>query len=693
MRVGHLVSSYLHVTEGWIHAQITAAGTTDGFVLNRGDRVNSECFPIAGQRHLADLTVAECRREADAWEREGRSRAFYETVRARRGNLLHAHFATEGVLAVPLAAALGLPLVTSFYGYDATVLPRDPDWNRALRRLFEVGTLFLAEGPALADTLVRLGCPPSRVRIASLPVPIPPRPASSTRRVPLVLVVGRLVEKKGVDTSLRVLARLREHTTRPFRAVIIGDGPERERLTELHRRLRLADHVTFAGAVDPETLRAHLARAAAVLQMSRTATDGDAEGGAPVILSQALAHGVPVVATRHCDIPWIVEDGRTGVIVESGDVGGAAARLARILEQPHLARAFGRAGRACARRRWSPAACGEALERYYAEAIGIGPVPESVRRERLHPRLVAGIVLDLRARAGDSDGLARLSSAPRLGRDLRWRVHRALGQLYARRGDAAMAACAYRRWRRLTPGDPDAGVEEARAWLRSETPARAIVPLAAFVTAHAVRPYALAVAVTELETHGQGPVLARALLARVGTPGERLAFDIRRLERAAGQHAPARNREGLRRALARFRRTQGTAPRPADAAQSEAALVGAYLLALRIDDASSAARLRWVRTRVRLPLLRYRIASALAPRGGASADWARRAFAQLARSHELPPDSRAGAWFHLAEIDQRTGMTRHARRALGRCLAIVPAHDAAIRLRESLVNGGEAARP
>ena len=689
MNVGHLVSSYLHVTENWIHAQMTSNAALEPFVLNRGDRINAELFPVRGQRHLSDLTAAACRREADAWEREGRSRVFFNAFRRYRGDLLHAHFGTEGVLGVPLAAALGVPLVTSFYGYDATVLPRNPAWTRALRRLFEVGTLFLAEGPALADTLVSLGCPSSRIRLAPLPVRIPAQPARpDTRKPPLLLVGGRLVEKKGVDTSLRVLARLAELTTRPFRAMVVGDGPERSRLVRLHRRLRLGDLVTFVGAVPPDEFARLLGAATAVLQMSRMARNGDAEGGAPVVLSQALAFGVPVVSTRHCDIPWIVDHERTGFIVESGDVESAAIHLARLIEDPSLCRALARAGREAARRRLSPGVCGRSLERDYADAMALGPVPRPARDERLHPDLLADIVLNFRLRAGDVDGLARLRARTRLGRDLRCRAHRAIGEVYEQRGDDARAACAFQRSRRLTPNDPYAALQEARAWLRSSTPRRAIAPLATFVSTHADRSYALTIAMAELDAHRDGPALARLLIVRAGTPAERLGFELQLVDREVGVDAAVTSRRRLRQALARFQRTRGAANGASESAQTEAALVTAYVFALRLEDRASASALKWLRDpgRVRQPVLRYRMASELASQGGSSTDWARRAFQHLGRSRGLPPDARAGAWFHLAEIGHRTGMIREARRALDRCLAIVPAHDAAIHLRETLRN-------
>lgn len=688
MRVGHLVGSYLRVTENWIHSQITAGGTIQPLVLNRGDRINDDLFPVGQAWHLSDLEGGACRVEADGWESNGYSPVFSEAFLAHRGDLLHAHFGPEGVLGVPLAAALGVPLVTSFYGYDASVLPRDPAWHRALGRLFSVGTMFLAEGPALADTLIRIGCPADRVRLAPLPVSIPARPARPPRGAPpLILVCGRLVEKKGVDTSLRVLARLRDITNRPFRAVVVGDGPDRDRLEALHASLRLDDTVELAGAVTPVEFSRQLRSATAILQMSRVATDGDSEGGAPVVLSQALASGVPVVSTRHCDIPWIVEDGRAGFLVESSDVRQAAAHLARLIEQPELQRACARAGRESARRRWSASIASDTLERHYAEALSLGPVAREARRMRLHPGLLTDVVLDLRRRAQDIDGLARLAANSRIDRARRCQAHRAAGQAYERLTDYASAAHAFGRWRRLMPADPHASLEEGRAWLRTRTPVRAVAPLALFVGTHNCRAYALGIVIAELQSIPEaGARLVRLLGRRVDTPAERFVCEFRALEHVAHAMAPRVVRLRLRRLFEALRPVTAVRQPSSGESSFETALVDAYILALRLGDRSLATRLQFLREPGRLsqPLIRYRMASALAGRGGAAGDWARQTFGELASQTTLASDTRAGALFHLAEIDHRRGLTRHARRALDRCLAIAPAHLAAVRLRELL---------
>ena len=178
MRVGHLVSGYLRVTENWIHALMTANPSVEPFVLNRGARINEDLFPVpAGTtcQTWVPTRVAAKPTRGRAW---GYSRFFFDAFHRAGGDLLHAHFGVEGVLAVPLASALGVPLVTSFYGYDATMLPRDPSWRQALKLLFARGTLFFAEGPALANTLRDLGCPADCVLTDAPPVRIPQRPAS-----------------------------------------------------------------------------------------------------------------------------------------------------------------------------------------------------------------------------------------------------------------------------------------------------------------------------------------------------------------------------------------------------------------------------------------------------------------------------------------------------------------------------------
>jgi colanic acid/amylovoran biosynthesis glycosyltransferase len=83
-----------------------------------------------------------------------------------------------------------------------------------------------------------------------------------------------------------------------------------------------------------------------LLAPSREAEDGDTEGGAPVVLVDAAATGMPIVATRHADIPAVVIDGVTGLLAAERDVEALSELLGRIASEPGLAERLGTAGRA-----------------------------------------------------------------------------------------------------------------------------------------------------------------------------------------------------------------------------------------------------------------------------------------------------------------------------------------------------------
>ena len=86
---------------------------------------------------------------------------------------VHSYFGDYGVHALPLHAATGIPLVTTFYGADMSALVRAHRWRRAYGRLFQTAGIILVEGPYMRDRLVELGCPPERVAIHHIGIDVP----------------------------------------------------------------------------------------------------------------------------------------------------------------------------------------------------------------------------------------------------------------------------------------------------------------------------------------------------------------------------------------------------------------------------------------------------------------------------------------------------------------------------------------
>jgi colanic acid/amylovoran biosynthesis glycosyltransferase len=286
---------------------------------------------------------------------------FARRIAEERPLLIHAHFGTDGLIALPIAERLGIPLVTTLHGFDVSrrslpmLLSGRLSWMRyALlkRRLFEQGALFLAVSDAVRDRALRAGYPPGRTFTLYNGVDTDYfTPAAQAPEPGLILHVGRLVEKKGTRLLIEALAAIAAAVPKAS-LVVIGDGPDRRRLERQARRLGLLERVQFLGALSPDAVRAWMRRAWLLAAPSITARDGDAEG-LPTVICEAAAVGLPVVASAHSGIKEGVRDIETGFLVPEGDTRAMAARIIDLLENPGLRVRMASAARAFAEKSFS----------------------------------------------------------------------------------------------------------------------------------------------------------------------------------------------------------------------------------------------------------------------------------------------------------------------------------------------------
>jgi glycosyltransferase involved in cell wall biosynthesis len=293
-------------------------------------------------------------------------------LRAEAPALVHAHFGTDGLLALPLAEALAVPLVVTLHGHEvarsrARMLASGRlSWMRyALlrRRLMERGGLFLAVSEAIRRRALAAGFPAGRVITHFNGVDTGLfRPSGAPPEPGLILHVDHLVEKKGTAALLEAVAR-----TEGSRLVVVGDGPLR---SSLERRARaLGVEARFTGALAPAEVLGWMQRAWLLAAPGVTAGDGDAEG-LPTVVCEAAAAGLPVVATRHSGIPEAVSEGETGLLGPEGDAGLLARNLSLLLGSPRMRESMGRASRLRALERFDLARQTERLEGYYDYLTG-----------------------------------------------------------------------------------------------------------------------------------------------------------------------------------------------------------------------------------------------------------------------------------------------------------------------------------
>ncbi len=294
---------------------------------------------------------------------------------------LHAHFAARaGHVAVLAAALAGCRYSITAHAKDIYHRDVDPQLLRwkILHAAFVVTVTdynlhylraLVADCPAAAEKIVRVYNGVDLRRFSpSTRSPVAP---------PLLLGVGRLVEKKGFAVLVDACRRLRQRGY-DFRCAIIGEGPEDAALRAQIDAAKLEGTVTLRGVLATEAVAAAVSTAAAVVLPCVVAHDGNVDA-LPTVLLEAAATACPVVSTRLSGIPEIVVDGYTGLLVEPGDPDALAAALASLLDQPERARLMGDAGRRRAEQLFDLHANVAQLRRHFALRVSLraANVPEA----------------------------------------------------------------------------------------------------------------------------------------------------------------------------------------------------------------------------------------------------------------------------------------------------------------------------
>jgi colanic acid/amylovoran biosynthesis glycosyltransferase len=182
-----------------------------------------------------------------------------------------------------------------------------------------------------------------------------------------LLQVGRLIEKKGFQTSLRAFAELLKRF--PLATLTIaGEGPLRSELQDLARELGVADRVRFVGFLSQPRLRDLFYQSHIFLHPSEMGADGNQEG-VPNAMLEAMASGLPVFATRHGGIPEAIESGASGVLVAERDDAALAQALLDWTGRPEALMRLAQAGAGAVEAKFEQRAQARALEDFYFEAM------------------------------------------------------------------------------------------------------------------------------------------------------------------------------------------------------------------------------------------------------------------------------------------------------------------------------------
>ena len=384
--VAHLMEDFLNPGENWLYTQIITSKKTQPLVLTRNIKTAIQ-LPYFGAiyqyQQWFELVLKPVSwvkfilRKALALGQRLRDRLtdseykFYRQILVKSGaELIHAHYGTTGYKALKLKQQTKLPLVVSFYGSDAYWLPANqPRWKKRYQRLFQQAEAFIVKGPRMKQQLIKLGCLAKKIDIIDHGVRLDQIPFKIRKPTPKVklLTACSLIDYKGIDVAIKAFKLIAGQFPQAS-LTIIGSGPEEEKIDQLIVESGLKKRLKRRPFMPINKLVKEVEKYHIFLHPSFISNDHKQEG-IPTSIIERSASGMPIIATRHADIPEIIHDNQNGYLVAEQSEAELAEKLNHLIRHQELWQKFGRYGR-------------QLVEKNF------NAVKQTAKREALYQRLI-----------------------------------------------------------------------------------------------------------------------------------------------------------------------------------------------------------------------------------------------------------------------------------------------------------------
>jgi colanic acid/amylovoran biosynthesis glycosyltransferase len=378
-----------------IYRQVRSLQEYDTFVMTKALQ-NIERFPFSDIELIPKPRNNPLRHGWLKWVKQkpaivyrGEYQMLSKLLDRRGADLMHIYFGHTGVHLLPFIERWHKPCVVSFHGADVAEKKDIRDYGPKLKELFDAVPLVLARSKSLAERLLILGCPPDRLRINRTGVPLHEFPFIR-REAPAdghwrFMQACRLIPKKGVATSLCAFAIFQKEFPKA-ELIIAGKGPLQSHLEELAEELGIARKVHFRGFLSQKELLDLYGSSHAFLHPSETPPDQNQEG-IPNSVLEAMATGLPILATRHGGIPEAVEEGRAGWLVEERDFEALAVSMKNLIRSPFAFREMGALASESVAANFEQREQIRQLESHYDEAIALAAAEERFAVPAFDPTL------------------------------------------------------------------------------------------------------------------------------------------------------------------------------------------------------------------------------------------------------------------------------------------------------------------
>ena len=265
-----------------------------------------------------------------------------EVIKREKLDILHVHYAIPHAICAILAkqmAGTDVKIVTTLHGTDITVLGYDPALTDAIKFGIEKSDVVTAVSQSLAEQTVELIAPDQDIQV--IHNFIDERIYKKVDADNLKTAYGIKPEEKVVIhvSNLRPVKRVRDvvkafskiSSEIPAKLLVVGDGPERSRLCKLVKELDIEDQVLFLGRQD------QLEKLYSISDLMFLLSEKESFG---LVALEAMACGVPCIATNTGGIPEVVEDGYNGFLCDIGDLDAVAEKASLLLGNEALLQRF-----------------------------------------------------------------------------------------------------------------------------------------------------------------------------------------------------------------------------------------------------------------------------------------------------------------------------------------------------------------
>lgn len=247
-------------------------------------------------------------------------------------SLVLAEFGQSGAEMTPICRELGIPLLCIFHGYDAYNVDVLEQRRSGYADLFSYASALVAVSLDIRERLIAMGAPAEKMHYLPCAPGLDAFPYSDhSANPPVVLTVGRFCTNKAPHVTIlafnEVLRQMPE-----ARMVMVGDGELKEACEILATSLGISNAIEFTGVLSPELVLEQMRNARVFVQHSVTGPVSGEKEGTPVAVMEAMACGLPVIATLHGGMADLITDGETGIMVNECDHHGTASTILSLLK-------------------------------------------------------------------------------------------------------------------------------------------------------------------------------------------------------------------------------------------------------------------------------------------------------------------------------------------------------------------------